>query len=177
MKLSFSEETQFPAFSRVLWHPWLPCPLSLLLSTYCRLLVSLSLQPRLPRNRSPLLSQRCKIATSRPHKPPATIVLQDSCKLAQAFNPVFLDSTFGCRCLTLALATISTTTPVTPKSWESASPYSRGLYAISAAPLRVKRDFILASPALSLLQPFKCYTTPAIIYMNTVPNHGMQTES
>ena len=68
--------------------------------------------------------------------------------MAQAFNPVFLDSPFGCRCLTLALATISTTTPVTPKSWKSASPYSRGLYAISAAPLRVIRDFILASPAL-----------------------------
>ena len=60
----------------------------------------------------------------------------------------FLDSPFGCRCLTLALATTSTTTSVTPESWESASPYSRGLYAISAAPLRVIRDFILAFPAL-----------------------------
>ena len=48
----------------------------------------------------------------------------------------------------VGLATPSTTTPVTPKSWEKASPYSRGLYAISAAPLRVIRDFILAFPAL-----------------------------
>ena len=58
----------------------------------------------------------------------------------------------------------------TPESWESASLYSRGLYAISVAPLRVIRDFILAFPALfcssrsSVILLLLSYKMIAILY-------------
>ena len=48
-------------------------------------------------------------------------------------NPVFSDSPFECRYLTLDLITGDTTTLVTPESLEGAPSLSRGLYAISTA--------------------------------------------
>ena len=87
---------------------------------------------------------------------------QDSCKRSGPrglCNPVFLDSTFGCRYLTLDLTTNSTTTPVTPESLEGASLLPRGLYAISTATpcvmhiFRFSRFSFCSSPC-----PFKRYT-------------------
>ena len=97
-------------------------------------------------------------------------------------NPVFLDSPFGCRCLTLDSTTNDTNTPVTLESLEGVSPLSRGLYAISAATPCAMRIFNFSAFSFSSPCPFKSYTFfTAEFYScyyicsdsNTVPNHRM----
>ena len=96
--------------------------------------------------------------------------------LIQSFYILFPDAD----ALRLALATNSTTTPVTPESLESVSPLSRGVYAISACECLLNVRISLF-PRL-FFRPFKFYTifTEEICSCyhnvndsNSVPNHGI----
>ena len=79
------------------------------------------------------LNQRYKIATASPHTLTVNKTAAKWVLPKDSVNPVFLDSPFGCRYLTLDLTTKDTITPVIPISLEGASPFSRELYGISAA--------------------------------------------
>ena len=101
-------------------------------------------------------------------------------------NPVFLDSPFGCRCLTLDSTTNGATTPFTPESLEGASPLSKGFYGISAVapcamhifrlptssfPASARSSFILRT--IFTASFYSCYHK--YNDSNTVLNHRMAT--